>query len=83
MDPLVAAAAANEALQWACLGWLLRWVYRHSTQCHRAPGEAIARLETRMTAAEEESERLAENAHTDRSTLSRAVLDVELMKRHR
>lgn len=72
---------ASQALQWACIGWLLRWAYRHSIQCHRGPGEAIARLETRMTAAEEESERLARNAHDDRSKISACLLDVARLDR--
>lgn len=65
---------ANEALQWACIGWLLRWAQRHSSVCHREPGEILARIGARMDGAEHELGRLAKNIHALRNDMSPIAL---------
>ena len=79
---------ATEALLWLALaglaGWNLKmqfWIAQHHKNCHSQPTAAMAAVEQRVTGCEGELDRLAKNAHDDRSTLSACVLNVARLER--
>jgi len=78
-----------DAIYWALLTalatWCARqqwWIAQHHKSCHTTPAAELAALTARVKACEEESERLAKNAHDDRDVIGAAILDVALLMRH-
>lgn len=62
------------------LGWVVRWIIQHHQTCHSQPMAAAAALEQRVAGLEDETARLARNAHDDRNHLGRVSIWVETMR---
>lgn len=78
---------SEQAIFWALLaalaGWCGRqqwWIAQHHKSCHTKPTADLAALEQRVTSCEQESDRLAKNAHDDRNALTRALMWTEVLK---